>query len=54
MPDVIAPAEPSAAAVQYDSWDDKGTPIVSKKSEPSTQDSAPAVQGKPEAKPDAR
>lgn len=43
--DVNAVAEPSAAPVQYDSWDDKGNPIVSAKAEPtpSKQDSAPAA-----------
>lgn len=42
--DVKTVAEPSAATpVIYDSWDDKGTPIVSKsEASPSKQDSAPA------------
>src|SRR5882724_538191 len=44
MTDVNTVAEPSAAAtpVQFDSWDEKGTPIVSKKETSQTQDSAPA------------
>lgn len=43
MADVNTSAEPSAAApVQFDSWDDKGNPVVSKKETSQTQDSAPA------------
>lgn len=46
MPDVNTVAEPSAAAatpLHYDSWDEHGTPIVSKPAEPpKKQDSAPA------------
>ena len=49
--DVNTGAQPSGAQpVQYDGWDDKGTPIVRAKhdTQPKTQDSAPA--DKPEAK----
>ena len=61
-PDVNTPqAEPSAPAaaperIQYDSWDDKGNPIVSAKTKsPSKQDSAPAdAETKESAKPEAK
>lgn len=66
MTDVNTVADPSAATttpVQYDSWDEHGTPIVSKPAEPpKKQDSAPAdapkeaksePEGKSAAEPEA-
>lgn len=53
MTDVNKAVEPSAPAtpVQFDSWDEKGTPIVASTEPPKTQDSAPASASEKETPP---
>lgn len=52
--DVNTPAGEPSAPVHFDAWDDKGNPIVKAKSEPSKQDSAPAVSEEKSEKPEAK